>query len=255
MTGRSSYDNGPGFGTLVFVSALVSAVVSVCTVYAALRWGGLQGALTGTASAAEQQPEARVPDVVGMRAEAADELLSARKLRLVVRERRADPAVASGSVIEQSPLAQSRVTSGGEVQVVVSTGPAQRAVPELVGKPLEVAQKALEDLGLKLGPIAESDSGEPNTVTATAPAVGALLEPGASVALTVARPKVSVPRLLNMRLSLAREALTKAGLEVGDLRETYNSRRRGNVVLEQTPDGGSKVAPGTKVNLVVNQGD
>ena len=255
MTGRSPYDNGPGFGTLVFVSALVSAVVSVCTVYAALRWGGLQGALAATGSAAEAQPEARVPDVVGMRAEAADELLSARKLRLVVRERRADPTVATGSVIEQTPLAQSRVSSGGEVQVVVSTGPAQRAVPNIVGQPLEAAQKALEEAGLKAGPISDGDQGEPNTVTAVQPAVGALLEPGAAVALTVARPKVSVPKLIDKRLSVAREALEKAGLVVGDLSEIYNSRRRGNVVLTQEPEGGSKVAPGTKVNLVINQGD
>src|SRR5690349_20344074 len=114
-------DSGPGFGTLVFVSALVSAVVSVCTVYAVLRWGGLHGGLAALSGAETAAPEARVPDVVGMRAEAADELLSARKQRLVVRERRADPQVAEGAVIEQTPLAQSRVSSGGEVAVVLST--------------------------------------------------------------------------------------------------------------------------------------
>jgi eukaryotic-like serine/threonine-protein kinase len=255
MNGRSNLDNGPGFGTLVFVSALVSAVVSVCTVYAALRWGGLNGVLAIAAPAGEQQPEARVPDVVGMRAEAADELLSARKLRLVVRERRADPAVAAGSVIEQNPLAQSRVSSGGEVAVVVSTGPAQRTVPSIVGQALEAGQKALEEAGLKVGTLTEGDSGEPNTITAVVPAAGAVVEPGSSVALTVARPKVSVPKLLNKRMSLAREAIEKAGLEVGDVSEIYNSRRRGNVVLTQDPEGGAKVAPGTKVNLVINQGD
>jgi len=193
--------------------------------------------------------------VVGMRAEAADELLSARKLRLVVRERRADPAVASGSVIEQTPLAQSRVSSGGEVQVVVSTGPAQRTVPNIVGQPLEAAQKVLDEAGLKAGPVTEGDTGEPNTVTAVTPAVGALIEPGATVALTVARPKVLVPKLLNARMSVAREQIEKAGLVVGDVSEIYNSRRRGNVVLTQDPEGGAKVAPGTKVNLVINQGD
>jgi serine/threonine-protein kinase len=250
---RSIESNGPGFGTLVFVSALVSGVVSVCTVYATLRWGGLNGAMLGTAPA--EPAEARVPDVVGMRAEAADELLSARKLRLVVRERRADLVIAAGSVIEQTPLAQSRVSSGGEVQVVVSTGPAQRQVPNIVGKSLEDAQKALEEAGLKSGPISEADNGEPNTVTAVVPEVGATLDPGATVALTVARPKTAVPRLIELRVNLAREALTKAGLAVGDVSEIYNSRHRGNVVLTQDPEAGTKVAPGTKVNLVINQGD
>jgi serine/threonine-protein kinase len=240
---------------LVFVSALVSAVVSVCTVYAALRWGGLPGGLSAASPAAEPRLEARVPDVVGMRAEAADELLSARKLRLVVRERRGDPAVAAGSVIEQNPLAQSRVSSGGEVSVVVSTGPAQRAVPNVVGQALEAAQKALEEAGLTAGPISEGETGEPNTVTAVLPPVGTAVEPGSAVTLTVARPKVSVPKLANKRMSLAREAIEKAGLVVGDVSEIYNSRRRGNVVLTQDPEGGAKVAPGTKVNLVINQGD
>jgi serine/threonine-protein kinase len=251
---RSYESSGPGFGTLVFVSALVSAVVSVCTVYATLRWGGLNAVLFGATPAVEAA-ESRVPDVVGMRAEAADELLSARKLRLVVRERRADLVIAEGSVIEQTPLAQSRVSSGGEVQVVVSTGPAKRLVPNIVGKPLEEAQKALEEAGLKPGAITEADNGEANTVTAVAPEVGASLDPGATVALTVARPKAIVPKLIDMKLNVARDAITKAGLVVGDMSYIYNSRRRGNVVLTQDPEAASKVAPGAKVNLVINQGD
>jgi serine/threonine-protein kinase len=128
-------------------------------------------------------------------------------------------------------------------------------VPNIVGQALEAAQKALEEAGLKAGTLTEGETGEPNTVTAVSPAVGAVVEPGSAVALTVARPKVVVPKLLNKRMSLVREALEKAGLVVGDVSEIYNSRRRGNVVLTQDPEGGAKVAPGTKVNLVINQGD
>jgi len=244
---------GLGFGTLVFISALVSAVVSICTVYVVLRWGGAQAALAAVVSPASDS--ARVPNVVGMRSDAADELLTARKLRLIVREQRADDSVPAGAVIEQTPLGESRVESGGAVSVVVSTGSEKPKVPDLLGKTLEDAQHALEGAGLKPGPVSYAEQGTPGTVTAAAPDVGTALAPGTSVALTVARPLVEVPRVINVRMSEARETIEKAGLAVGDVSEIYNSRHRGNVVLSQDPEPGTKLEPGAKIKLVINQGD
>src|SRR5262245_4122402 len=118
----------PGFGAVVFISALTSAAVSVCTAYVLMRYGGpgisAQFAATAPPPA---EPHALVPDITGMSMDAADGLLGARKLRLVVKERRADASAAPGIVIEQAPLAQSRIDPGGEVAVVVSTGPARIA--------------------------------------------------------------------------------------------------------------------------------
>jgi serine/threonine-protein kinase len=253
----------PGFGTVVFVSMLTSAAVSIFTVTALMRWGTLGAALQGLGlqpqapAHAPDAPAARIPDVVGMSAEAADELLTARKLRLVVQERRAHPTVPAGSVIAQTPLAQSRIGPGGEVAVVLSTGPGHTQVPDVVGKPLDEAKRTLEAAGLHIGPVAEVDTstGQAGSVTATAPAPGTALEPGASVGLTVARLTVVVPPLLGQHVRKARDLIEKAGLSVGDVSEIYDEHRRGNLVLTQKPEPGSHVAAGSKVDIVVNQGD
>jgi beta-lactam-binding protein with PASTA domain len=251
----------PGLGTVVFISALTSAAVTIFTMAALIRWGALGAAIGLSASwnAPPPQPEtlaARIPDVVGMSAEAADELLSGRKLRLVVHERKPHPTVPVGSVISQTPLAQSRIGPGGEVAVVLSTGPGRSSVPELTGKSVEDAKKALEAAGLHAGPVTEGDgTGAPGSVIATTPAASVVVEPGSSVALTIVRATIAVPRLLGEHIRKAREMIAQDGLTVGVVSEVYDEHRRGYLVLTQDPQPGTRVAPGSKINLVVNQGD
>ena len=89
----------PSLLGVTFVSALISAAVSVVMVLSIMRGWPVDltalATLPGAARTDVTPQDSRVPDVNGMAAEAADELLSARKLRLVVRDRRADPKVAS----------------------------------------------------------------------------------------------------------------------------------------------------------------
>ncbi len=255
--GRIPLRYGPGYGAVFLSSTIISVVVSVATFYALSRYGGPLPNFGGGAAAENISggEPVRVPDVVGMAAESADELLSARKLRFVVRERRADSSVAPGAVIVQTPLAQSRIEAGGEVEVVVSTGADRLQAPELIGKTLEEAQKTLEAAGLTVAGVLDVDGSDPGKVTAMSPAAGTEVARGASVTLSVARPKVAVPQLLGEHVTDARERIKKAGLSVGDVRERYDRRKRGNLVLTQEPEAGTPVALGTKIDLIVNQGD
>jgi beta-lactam-binding protein with PASTA domain len=248
---------GPGLASVVLVAALTAALVSAGTVIAIVQSGALP-ALASLTSAGRSAPGAdavRVPDVVGMAAENADEILSARKLRFVVKGRQTHPTAAAGSVIEQSPFAQSRVQPGDEVSVVLSTGPDRLKVPDVIGQSLEDAQRALDAAGLHAGSVMEVDSGDPGKVTAVSPPPGSEIERGASVSLAVARPKVAVPRVGGEHVRAARERIKKAGLVVGDVSEIYDSRKKGNVVLSQEPEAGTAVPLGARINLVINQGD
>jgi serine/threonine-protein kinase len=53
----------------------------------------------------------------------------------------------------------------------------------------------------------------------------------------------------------ARSRLEKLGLGIGQVTEVYDSRKRGNRVLSQKPEPGVPAALGSKVDVVVNQGD
>lgn len=245
---------------MIFVSVLTSAVVSFATVQLAMRSGLLEldfARRRGDAPPAAVASDARVPELVGLTVQAADELLAALKLRIVVSERRSDPAAPNGLVLAQQPLAQSRVPAGSEISVVLSIGPAMERtqVPVVVGKTLAEAKALLETSFLHVGSTATGGDGETGSVTGVVPNEGTSLDRGASVALMIAEAKIEVPRLINEHISQARERLAKAGLTVGDVSEIYDSRKRGNRVLSQDPEAGAQVSPGTAIRLVVNQGD
>lgn len=241
-----------GAGAIIVISVLLSTAASVLAVRALLEAGLLTPHVT--ASQAETT-ETRVPDVVGMAADAADELLSARKLRMVVKERNPDERIAKDAIISQAPLAQSRVNAGSEVSVVVSSGASRKKVPALTGQTFEDAKLALEQAGLVLGPVSDADEGEAGTVTGSVPIAGTEVEPGSPVAVSVARPKLEVPRVVGLHVAKAREAIEKAQLKVGSISEMYDRRKKGLLVLSQDPDPGTKVAPGTEIKIVINQGD
>lgn len=242
-----------GAGAIIIISTLLSTGASVLAVRALLEAGLLQ--VRPVAAAEPVANESRVPDVVGMPADASDELLSARKLRMIVQDRKPHDRIEAGSVISQAPLAQSRVQLGAEVAVVLSTGPARKQVPPVVGLTLEDAKHALEQAGLTVGPISEAGEGEPGMVSAAVPTPGTEVEPASAVALSVAQPKVDVPKLIGMHVSKARAAIEKAKLKVGAISEIYDRNRKGMLVLQQDPEANAKVAPGSEIKLVINQGD
>jgi serine/threonine-protein kinase len=66
---------------------------------------------------------------------------------------------------------------------------------------------------------------------------------------------LDVPKLTGLYLKKAKEEVEKAGFQVGATTWTYNEDRSPYVVLRQDPEAGTKAAKGSKINLVVNEGD
>ena len=143
---------------------------------------------------------------------------------------------------------------GTSIEIVVSTGPAHVAVPELHGKTLDEARAALTEAGLLPGAVYETGEGEAGTVTGCEPAEGAEVDPGATVALTIVPSGTEVPRVVGKRLPLARETLERAGFHLGETRERFDPDHGPFVILAQEPEGGSVAPPGSDVALTVNQG-
>ena len=90
-----------------------------------------------------------------------------------------------GTVISTNPGVGQTVAIGSEVVLTVSTG--KVTVPELRGKTLEEAQKALTDLGLRADVRQQENSvAAPGTVTAQSPDADGSVDQGGTVVLTVA---------------------------------------------------------------------
>jgi beta-lactam-binding protein with PASTA domain len=291
---------GPGWFSVFVISLVTSFAVAVGVEWAIQRglFPALRQVQTGGApqepaaarAAAATPPErgpavVKVPMIAGMSVSEANQLLTARGLKLVVREKRQHDQLPPDSVISQDPLPESPVNPQSAVAVAISVGKPNGSapLPDLTGQPLEHALKALEAGGYKLGPVAGPSSG-PRVVKSSDPAAGQTVPPGTSVGLTVvaaaqapaaaaptpapapapsAAPQaapapaggVVVPKIVGLPWSKAKKALEESGLMVGKVRERFDEDRSSYVVLEQTPIAGTQVAAGSGVDVVRNEGD
>ncbi len=243
----------PGYGMVVLVSAVTAAAVSVGSVWLAEQYGSPW--LSQDASA-QQSLTVQVPQLVSMSTQAADEVLRARGLRLVVSGRDASQDVEAGSIAQQSPLSGSRVREGDQVSVVVSTGPQRITVPEVVGRSVADARTALTQAGLTVGDVSETGTGAAaGTVTAIEPAGGTQVVAGATVAITATPVGTAVPNVVGKGSSKAKKLLEAAGFAVGHTTTRFDDMQGPYIVLAQDPAAGTVAPPQSTVDLVVNEGE
>jgi hypothetical protein len=106
--------------------------------------------------------------------------------------------VASGSVISESPTAGTQVNAGASVNLVVSTGPAQVAVPNVVGSTQAAASTAITNAGLVVGTVTNASSGTvaSGSVISESPTAGTQVTTGSSVNLVVSTGPAQVAVLI-----------------------------------------------------------
>ena len=92
-----------------------------------------------------------VPAVAGTRPDDAVEQLRNRKLLAGPRREEPSATVAAGLVIDSDPPAGKPVSPDTAVALIVSTGPAPKPVPRVVGFRISKAKKLLEEAGFKVG--------------------------------------------------------------------------------------------------------
>jgi serine/threonine-protein kinase len=99
-----------------------------------------------------------------------------------------------GTVIWQDPPPGTVLQPNSVVQLVLSSGPALVAVPDVIGLDVPQASKILAAAGVRVGSVDTSSAGqERGVVVATRPAAGVGRPRGAAVALMVSRGPESGP--------------------------------------------------------------
>jgi eukaryotic-like serine/threonine-protein kinase len=128
-----------------------------------------------------------VPNLAGYRPDDAVEQLRTRKLLPGRRQEQASDTVAAGLVIGTEPPTGHPVGADATVGLVVSTGPASRAVPKLLGLQLGKAKKLIAEAGFKLGTtkVGSSDRYDDDTIIKQAPVEASLAPPGSAIDVVV----------------------------------------------------------------------
>jgi eukaryotic-like serine/threonine-protein kinase len=199
--------------------------------------------------------ETAVPEVEGLTQKSAEGRLKRAGFNSKVRTETSD-TVEKGRVIEASPTQGTQVERGQTVTLVVSSGPQQVAVPELVGKDRADATDELTTAGLKESITErESTDEDPGTVLEQNPTAGQKVAKGSEVKLVVAKapPDVQVPEVVNQQRQAARDALHGAGFRVRERKQTVTDPAQNGVVIQQDPEAGGTAKKGSVVTIVVGK--
>ncbi|MBO3725187.1 Stk1 family PASTA domain-containing Ser/Thr kinase [Actinomyces bowdenii] len=125
-----------------------------------------------------------VPDVASMSKKEAKEALERAGLRLGGTSEAHSDEVSKGKVISSFPAAGASASYGDSVDLVLSKGPEQVAVPDVTGMSEDDATEALEDAGLRVD-VRKRLGGAFDSVRSTDPAPGTRVKPGSTVTIYV----------------------------------------------------------------------
>ncbi|MBI3962542.1 MAG: PASTA domain-containing protein, partial [Deinococcus sp.] len=212
-------------------------------------------------------PAVRVPAVMGYPLTQAVQLLAEAGLTYQGAEALLDPAsgyqrrdlsVPPGTVIAQTPPPGQKVKLGRMVRLTISELSAVVAVPSVVGRTVDQAERLLAEAGLAAGRRTSTHSDAPaQEVIAQEPPAGAVLSKGSTIALLVSQGPwqrfTVVPALEGLTRPAAEAVLRLVGLTMPEAEERYDPTKPLGSVLEQSLPPGTRLSPGTPISLVINQ--
>lgn len=206
-------------------------------------------------------PAPKLPDVTGKTLDEATALLAAQQLAISQGPPAFDENVPQGVVVSWSVPGRPDLTTGATVdpgttvQVVLSNGPAPRAVPSLGGLSANDAKAAVEGLQLVYAQGADefSDSVPAGAVIRQDPAAGAQAPRGSTVTVVLSKGPdvVPMPEVTNLTLQKAQDTLAAAGLSVGTVTGTADGFVTSATVNGQPVATGQTLRRGTPVDLTL----
>ena len=135
--------------------------------------------------------------------------------------------------------------------------PALVEIPDLTGSEQAQALEDLQNLGFKVGIENSADSSVPaGSVIRTQPPSNTVINPDSLVTIivSVGPEAFPIPYVLDIETERAIYVIEESGFILGQLLEVNDESIPRGFVISQNPVAGTKMSPGTKVDLVVSKG-
>ncbi len=205
-----------------------------------------------TLEVSEGPPVVPVPPVANLREPQAIDELEDAGLKVTV-DREFSDEVRDGFAIRTVPGEGAEARRGQRVRLLVSSGPEQVGVPDVIGLSQGSAESELQNAGLRTA-VEESESDEPEgNVIAQNPEGGAQVDRGTTITIAVStgRPQVDVPDVIGLSQGDATGQLSGAGLAPAVRERSTDNPDEDGVVVDQRPGAGSEVDEGTEVLIII----
>ncbi|MDP1677708.1 MAG: PASTA domain-containing protein [Bacteroidota bacterium] len=200
-----------------------------------------------------------VPNVVGMKEEAAKKLLDSLHFESRRGEIRQDNTYPVGYVILQNPSSEQIVKNGRRVYLTISGGEQDAIVPSLRGRSIRDAKFALDRAGLRQGAIqyqVSAELPEGTIITQDIPA-GNKMKHNSFISFIVSAGEsidsIFVPSLIGKTYTEAIKMLKDKGLRTGNITYQLNEELVPNTVIDQLPRENEIVTTQKEVDLFISQ--
>jgi serine/threonine-protein kinase len=195
----------------------------------------------------------QVPNLVGKTERQARALIGDAGLTVGPINRENSDTVPAGRVIRQRPSSQAFAVPDAPVDLWVSLGQAQVAVPSVVGLDKSDAQRELEgdpyhfNVTLKV-----EDSDEPaGRVLRTSPPANSQVDPASDVTIFYSDGPEQVPDVVGLQEGAAKARIKAAGFQPRVLPDPESTKPAGTVT-DQSPNPGQTAQQGATVTLLVS---
>ncbi|MGL5808530.1 MAG: Stk1 family PASTA domain-containing Ser/Thr kinase [Nocardioides sp.] len=195
--------------------------------------------------------DVEVPSLVGKTEDQATKDIGAADLVVGEIKRQPDPEVPANSVISQDPAQTTFVAPGTKIDLVISTGKPEVAVPFVEGKPRAEARREIRQVGLKVKFVEQEGDAPAGTVVSTNPAAGVEVQAGAVITAYISDGPEIVPSVVGTKKNEAIRILEAAGFRVSVF-ESGDTEEEKGTVFKQSPAADDTVAADTEVTIFVS---
>ena len=148
------------------------------------------------------------------------------------------------------------ILAAGGVFYFFSSSKPDIVVPDVNGKPIAEAQKALEAQGFKVELENKVDpSVKPGMVLRMDPVAGIKRKEGATVTLVVSGTEkmIAVPKVVGLKQDQAEKLLSDKNLRIEKIEYKWEQTKPEGIILSQSPEENSKLSDNGAVNVVINK--
>jgi beta-lactam-binding protein with PASTA domain len=197
-----------------------------------------------------------MPKLVGISLESAQRIAGGLGLELKVEDKIFSPQYPANTIAQQMPPPGTPLKMGQHVHVLVSLGPPQATVPNLVGASLRAARITALQEGLTVGEVAIIPwPGDPDQVVAQdpPPATKEVRTPTVNLLLAGGQEPLAYlcPHFVGQSLTAARRIVEKNGFKVGEVTSIAANGESQGIILSQSPPAGSKIGSDAVFNFEI----
>jgi len=199
-----------------------------------------------------------MPKLVGISLESAQRITSGLGLELKIEDKIYSTQYTANQIAQQMPPPGTPLKMGQHVHVLVSLGPPQLAVPNLVGDSVRAARITAIQRGLTVGEVAVLPwPGDPDQVVAQDPPPASQEVRTPTVNLLISGgeepPAYLCPRFIGQPIAEVGRILVKNGFKVGQIAPLTTNGESPGIILTQSPPPGSKIGADTVFSFQVTQ--